>query len=136
LAATRKYGAQTTEMLSYRSLSQQPLVSWLDKQTGERKDKTDWHNVIIWNEHAGKIAERYLKKGSKVYLEGQLQTREFTDKDGNQRKATEVVLSRFKGELTLLDSIKDWQAEATQSVQDQPHPQALNVSRDPDYIPF
>lgn len=78
--------------------------SWRDKATGERKDRTEWHNVVIFNENLGKIAEQYLKKGSKVYLEGQLQTREFTDKDGNQRKTTEVVLQRFRGELTLLDS--------------------------------
>jgi single-strand DNA-binding protein len=78
--------------------------SWRDKTSGERKDRTEWHNVVIFNENLGRIAEQYLKKGSKVYLEGQLQTREYTDKDGNQRKATEVVLQRFRGELTLLDS--------------------------------
>ena len=78
--------------------------SWRDKATGERKDRTEWHNVVIFNENLSKIAEQYCKKGSKVYLEGQLQTREFTDRDGNARKATEVVLTRFRGELTLLDS--------------------------------
>jgi single-strand DNA-binding protein len=81
--------------------------SWRDKATGERKDKTEWHNIVIFNEKLGEVAERFLKKGSKVYLEGALQTREFTDKDGNQRKSTEVVLQRFRGELTLLDSRKD-----------------------------
>jgi single-strand DNA-binding protein len=78
--------------------------SWRDKATGERKDRTEWHNVVIFNENLGKIAEQYCKKGAKIYLEGQLQTREFTDKEGNQRKTTEVVLQRFRGELTLLDS--------------------------------
>jgi single-strand DNA-binding protein len=78
--------------------------SWRDKATGERKDRTEWHNIVIFNENLGKIAEQYCKKGSKVYLEGQLQTREYTDRDGNQRKSTEVVLQRFRGELTLLDS--------------------------------
>lgn len=78
--------------------------SWRDKATGERKDRTEWHNIVIFNENLGKIAEQYCKKGSKVYIEGQLQTREYTDKDGNQRKTTEVVLQRFRGELTLLDS--------------------------------
>ena len=78
--------------------------SWRDKASGERKDRTEWHNIVIFNENLGKVAEQYLKKGSKVYLEGQLQTREYTDKDGNQRKSTEVVLQRFRGELTLLDS--------------------------------
>ena len=78
--------------------------TWRDKATGERKERTEWHNVVIFNENLGKIAEQYCKKGSKIYLEGQLQTREFTDRDGNQRKTTEVVLQRFRGELTLLDS--------------------------------
>jgi len=78
--------------------------SWRDKATGERKERTEWHHVVIFNEALGKIAEQYCKKGTKVYLEGQLQTREYTDRDGNQRKVTEVVLPRFRGELTLLDS--------------------------------
>jgi single-strand DNA-binding protein len=78
--------------------------SWRDKASGERKDRTEWHNVVIFNEQLGKVAEQYVKKGSKIYVEGQLQTREYTDKEGNQRKTTEVVLQRFRGELTLLDS--------------------------------
>jgi single-strand DNA-binding protein len=86
------------------SFSVATTESWRDKATGERKDRTEWHNVVIFNENLGKIAEQYCKKGSKVYLEGQLQTREYTDRDGNQRKATEIVLQRFRGELTLLDS--------------------------------
>ena len=86
------------------SFSVATTESWRDKASGERKDRTEWHNVVIFNENLGKIAEQYLKKGAKVYLEGQLQTREYTDKDGNQRKVTEVVLQRFRGELTLLDS--------------------------------
>ena len=76
--------------------------TWRDKATGERKEKTEWHNVVIFNEALGKVAEQYLKKGAKVYIEGQLQTREYTDKDGNQRKSTEVVLQRYRGELTML----------------------------------
>ena len=76
--------------------------SWRDKASGERKEKTEWHNVVIFNDNLGKIAEQYLKKGSTCYIEGQLQSREYTDKDGNQRKVTEVVLQRFRGELTLL----------------------------------
>jgi single-strand DNA-binding protein len=86
------------------SFSVATTESWRDKATGERKDRTEWHNVVIFNENLAKVAEQYCKKGSKVYLEGQLQTREYTDRDGNQRKATEVVLTRFRGELTLLDS--------------------------------
>jgi single-strand DNA-binding protein len=78
--------------------------SWNDKASGERKEKTQWHRIAIFNEKLGEIAERYLKKGSKVYLEGSLESRKFTDKDGMERETTEVVLARFRGELTLLDS--------------------------------
>lgn len=78
--------------------------SWRDRNTGERRERTEWHNITIFNENLGKIAEQYCRKGSKIYLEGQLQTREYTDKDGNQRKATDVVVNKFRGELTLLDS--------------------------------
>ncbi len=77
--------------------------SWRDRQTGERREKTEWHNVVIFNENLGKIAEQYLKKGSKVYLEGSLQTRKYQDKSGQERQTTEVVLQKFRGELTLLD---------------------------------
>jgi len=80
--------------------------SWRDKATGERKDKTEWHNVQVFNEKIGKIAEQYLRKGSKVYIEGQLQTRKYTDKDGAERQTTEIVLQNFKGQLTLLESAK------------------------------
>jgi len=86
------------------SFSVATTESWRDKATGERKDRTEWHNVTIFNDQLGKVAEQYVKKGTKVYLEGSLQTREYTDKDGNQRKATDVVLQRYRGELTLLDS--------------------------------
>jgi single-strand DNA-binding protein len=78
--------------------------TWRDKASGERKERTEWHNVVIFNENLGKVAEQYLKKGSKVYLEGQLQTRKFQDKNGQERQTTEVVLQRFRGELTILDS--------------------------------
>ncbi len=78
--------------------------SWTDKGSGERKDKTQWHRVVIFNEKLGEIAERYLKKGSKAYIEGSLESRKYTDKDGAERDITEVVLTQFRGELTLLDS--------------------------------
>lgn len=94
------------------SFSVATTESWRDKNTGERKDRTEWHNVSIFNDNLGKIAEQYCRKGSKVYLEGQLQTREYTDKEGNQRKATEVVLQRFRGELTLLDSKSSGRGES------------------------
>lgn len=81
--------------------------SWRDKQSGERREKTEWHNVVIFNENLAKVAENYLKKGSKVFLEGQLQTRKWTDRDGNDRYTTEVVIQRFRGELQMLDSRGD-----------------------------
>ncbi len=76
--------------------------SWNDKNSGERKDKTQWHRIAIFNEKLGEIAEKYLKKGSTVYVEGTLESRKYTDKDGQEREITEVVLGRFRGELTLL----------------------------------
>jgi len=77
--------------------------NWRDKASGERREKTEWHRVVIFNERLGEIAQKYLKKGSKVYLEGQLQTRKWTDQSGAEKYTTEVVLQRFRGELTLLD---------------------------------
>src|SRR5271156_277047 len=77
--------------------------NWNDKATGERKEKTQWHRIAIFNERLGEIAEKYLKKGMKVYLEGALESRKYTDKDGAERETTEVVLARFRGELTMLD---------------------------------
>lgn len=77
--------------------------SWRDKASGERKDRTEWHNIVIFNENLAKIAEQYIRKGSKIYIEGQLQTRKFTDKAGVERQTTEIVLQRYRGELTLLD---------------------------------
>jgi single-strand DNA-binding protein len=78
--------------------------SWRDKATGERKEKTEWHRVVIFNDNIAKVAEQYLKKGAKVYIEGQLQTRKYTDKDGAEKYSTEVVLQKYRGELTMLDS--------------------------------
>ena len=77
--------------------------SWRDKATGERKEKTEWHRVVIFNEGLCKIAEQYLKKGSKVYLEGALQTRKWQDQQGQDRYSTEVVLQGFNSQLTMLD---------------------------------
>ena len=77
--------------------------TWKDRGSGERKERTEWHRVVIFNDKLGEIAERYLRKGSKVYLEGTLQTRKWTGQDNQERYTTEVVLGRFRGELTLLD---------------------------------
>lgn len=78
--------------------------TWRDKATGERKERTEWHSVVIFNENLLRVAEQYLRKGTKVYIEGQLETRKATDQSGAERYFTEVVLRPFRGELTILDS--------------------------------
>ncbi|TPW02729.1 MAG: single-strand DNA-binding protein [Alphaproteobacteria bacterium] len=85
------------------NLSVATSESWRDKQTGERREKTEWHRVVIFNDQIAKVAEQYLKKGMKIYVEGQLQTRKWTDKDGAEKYSTEVVLQKFRGELQMLD---------------------------------
>ena len=77
--------------------------TWNDRASGERKERTEWHRVVIFNDRVGDVAERYLRKGSKVYVEGSLQTRKWTDQSGQERYTTEVVIGRFRGELQLLD---------------------------------
>ena len=77
--------------------------TWRDKNTGERKERTEWHRVVIFNERLVDVVERYVKKGSKLYVEGALQTRKWTDNTGAEKYTTEVVLQRFRGELTMLD---------------------------------
>ena len=78
--------------------------TWKDKQSGERQEKVEWHRVIIFNNGLSEVAEKYLHKGDKVYVEGSLQTRKWTDKDGKEQRTTEIVLKAFKGELTILDT--------------------------------
>jgi len=78
--------------------------NWKDRATGERKERTEWHRVVIFNENLCRVAEQYLRKGSKIYVEGALQTRKWTDQSGAEKYTTEVVLQRFRGELTMLDS--------------------------------
>ena len=85
------------------NLSVATSESWRDKASGEKKEKTEWHRVVIFNKNLADVAEKYLKKGAKVYIEGQLQTRKWTDKDGAEKYSTEVVLQNFRGELTMLD---------------------------------
>jgi single-strand DNA-binding protein len=80
--------------------------TWRDKMSGERKERTEWHRVVIFNERLAEVAEKYLKKGSKVYVEGALQSRKWTDNSGQERYTTEVVLQRFRGELTMLDGAR------------------------------
>lgn len=76
--------------------------TWRDRNTGEKRDRTEWHTVVIFNENLARVAEQYLRKGSSVYIEGQLQTRKWTDKDGAERYSTEVVLQNYRGELVLV----------------------------------
>ena len=81
--------------------------NWRDRVSGERKERTEWHRVVIFNERLAEVAEKYLRKGSKVYVEGQLQTRKWQDQQGQERYTTEVVIGRFRGELTMLDGARD-----------------------------
>ncbi len=125
--------------------------SWRDKNSGERKENTQWHQVVIFNEQLAKVAEQYLKKGAKVYIEGALQTRKWTDQSGADRYSTEVVLQKFRGELQMLDSRgegggradfgdtgADQSRQVTSSGSRQPAPAGGgNFSRDlDDEIPF
>ena len=86
------------------NLSLATSESWKDKNTGERREKTEWHRVVIFNERLADVAQKFLHKGSKIYIEGQLQTRKWTDQSGVEKYSTEVVLQRFRGELQMLDS--------------------------------
>ena len=106
--------------------------SWKDKSTGERREKTEWHRVVIFNEGLCKIAEQYLKKGSKVFLEGALQTRKWTDKEGVERYSTEVVLQGFNSQLTMLDRAGGGSGGAAEEVEDNGFgSQGATVSRKP-----
>ena len=115
---------------------------WKDKSTGEQRERTEWHRVVIFNDALGKIAEQYLKKGSTVYLEGQLQTRKWTDQQSGQEKyTTEVVLQRYRGELTLLGSRLDNQISNDQQNAEIDQSNQISMSDDiasdlDDEIPF
>src|SRR3989442_15565772 len=93
----------TGEGLRIANLNLATSESWRDRTSGERKERTEWHRVVIFNERLVEIAEKYLRKGSKIYVEGALQTRKWTDNAGVEKYSTEVVLTRFRGELTMLD---------------------------------
>lgn len=94
--------------------------TWNDRQSGERKERTEWNRVTIYNERIAEFAERFLTKGRKVYLEGSLQTRKWTDQSGQDRYTTEVVLPKFRGELVLLDSRQDGQGASQRNANQQP----------------
>ncbi len=113
--------------------------SWRDRNTGERKDRTEWHSVVIFNENLAKVAEQYLRKGAKVYLEGALQTRKWQDQNGNDRYSTEVVLQKFRGDLQMLDGVgeRSDQSNRRQENRQQSSGQSGGFSRDlDDEIPF
>ena len=107
--------------------------TWRDKATGERREKTEWHTVVIFNEGLCRVAEQYLKKGAKVYVEGQLQTRKWQGQDGQDRYSTEVVLQNFNGQLTMLDGRSGAGAGAGMQEDDQagyaPSPSNGNAKR-------
>ncbi len=118
------------------SLSIATSESWKDNNSGERRERTEWHRVVIFNEGLGKIAERYLEKGAKVFVEGQLRTRKWTDQSGTDRYSTEIVLSPYNGVLTFLDNKKDGNEERA-SGERQPSPTIAGAGADPDdEIPF
>lgn len=117
---------------------------WKDKSTGEQRERTEWHRIVIFNEPIGRIAEQYLKKGSTIYIEGQLQTRKWNDQETGQDKwTTEIVLQRFKGELTLLGSrnsenqnLISQNENKDEIVSEKPKILDESVSMDDDEIPF
>jgi single-strand DNA-binding protein len=94
----------TQDGMRIANLSIATSENWRDKASGERKERTEWHRVVIFNDKLVEIVEKYLKKGAKVYIEGALQTRKWTDNSGQERYSTEVVLQRYRGELTMLDT--------------------------------
>lgn len=108
----------TTSGTKIANLSIATSESWKDKSSGERKEKTEWHRVVIFNERLSEVAEKYLKKGSKVYIEGSLQTRKWTDNAGVEKYSTEIVLQNFRGELTMLDSPGGAKAETAAGADD------------------
>ena len=97
----------TQDGVRIANLSLATSENWRDKNSGERREKTEWHRVVIFNERLVEVAEKYLRKGSKVYLEGELQTRKWQDQQGNDKYTTEVVLQRFRSQLTMLDTRAD-----------------------------
>lgn len=117
------------------NLSVATSESWRDKNSGERKEKSEWHRVVIFNEGIAKIAEQYLRKGSKVYLEGQLQTRKWQDQSGADKYSTEVVLQSFNSSLTLLDS-RDGDSQPRQSQSQPARSGGPALDPDDDGIPF
>jgi single-strand DNA-binding protein len=110
--------------------------TWKDKSTGERKEKTEWHSVAIFNEAIARVAEQYLRKGSNVYIEGQLETRKWQDQSGADRYSTEVVVKQFRGELTLLDGKNDSRDDDSPREERREEPRQQSRQELDDSIPF
>jgi len=110
--------------------------SWRDKTSGERKEKTEWHAVTIFNDQIAKVAEAYLRKGMKVFIEGQLQTRKWTDQQGQDRYTTEIVLQKFRGELQMLDTKSDDAAPKQERKANRDDPRDYGGGADDPDIPF
>jgi single-strand DNA-binding protein len=98
--------------------------TWRDKNSGERQEKTEWHRVVIFNEKIGEVAEKYVRKGSRIYIEGALQTRKWTDQSGAEKYSTEIVLQRFRGDLVLLGDKGGGRNDDTDDYQPEPTPQS------------
>ncbi len=110
--------------------------SWRDKNSGERKEKTEWHQVVIFNDQIARVAEAYLRKGMKVFIEGQLQTRKWQDQQGQDRYSTEIVLQKFRGELQMLDTKSDDAPKQDRSTSyDRDDPRTAR-GRDDEDLPF
>src|SRR5277367_5443880 len=110
--------------------------TWRDKASGEKKEKTEWHRVVIFNKNLADVAEKFLRKGSKVYLEGTLQTRKWTDKDGAEKYSTEIVLQNFRGELVMLDGRSEGGGGARERVGADDAPARFQRDEMEDEIPF
>jgi single-strand DNA-binding protein len=114
--------------------------TWRDRTTGERRERTEWHRISIFNDNLVKVAESYLRKGSKVYIEGALQTRKYNDASGAEKTITEIVLQKFRGELTMLDSKGENQGDSrTESAPASTRKESPSTNRDDDFddeIPF
>jgi single-strand DNA-binding protein len=118
------------------NLSVATSETWRDKASGEKKEKTEWHRVVIFNENLAKVAEQYLRKGAKVYLEGALQTRKWTDKDGAEKYSTEIVLNRFNGTMVMLDGRSEGGGGGRERVGASEAPASFQRDEMDDEIPF
>ena len=116
---------QTQDGKKLAQLSLATSESWKDKNTGERRDKTQWHRIVIFNDGLAGVVENYLKKGSKIYIEGQLQTRKWQDSNGADKYTTEIVLQNYRGELLLLDRVSE---NSINSFEDQGKPPAHKIN--------